>query len=226
MIDVPAPLLSILISFEDRFRLFGIKIIDVADFTEMLVRFGFNTLVLLIVVRYLYYAGTKRKDYFFTYFMFGTVIFFLCQIMSNVKLEMGFGLGLFALFSLLRYRTDPIPIKEMTYLFIVIGVSVLNALSTKKVSYMELLLMNTGIVGLTYLLERVWMKKFESNQRITYEKIELIKPEMRKELIADLRERTGLDIHRVKIERIDFLRDTATIYIFYHEGKDQDSDST
>lgn len=205
---------------EDKMRLFGIKIIDFADFFEILVRFSFNTLMLVIIVRYLYYTSTKRKDYLFTYFMFGTIVFFLCILMANVKLQLGFAFGLFAMFSLLRYRTDPIPIKEMTYLFIVIGISVMNSLSSKKVSYFELILTNAAIVGITYGLEKVWLKRHESTMRVIYEKIELIKPENHELLLKDLRERTGLDIHRYRITRINFLRDIARIDVFYYENKE------
>jgi hypothetical protein len=205
--------------FEDKIRLFGIKAIDFADVTEMFVRFALNIVVLFIIVRLIYYPITKRKDYLFTFFMFGTVVFFICLLMASVKLEMGFALGLFALFSLLRYRTDPIPIKEMTYLFIVIGVSVINSLSTKKVSFVESLLTNAVIIFVLWGLERRWIKKHEASKRILYEKIELVKAQNKELLIKDLRERTGLPIHRFEIERINFLRDTARIYVFYYENR-------
>jgi hypothetical protein len=134
-----------------------------------------------------------------------------------VGVEIGFALGLFAIFGMLRYRTQQIPIREMTYLFLVIGVSVINSLANRRVSYAELLLTNAAIILVTYLLEKVFLLKTESKKLVFYEKIELIKPEMRAELIADLEERTGLTIHRVDIERIDYLRDAARIYIFYYE---------
>jgi len=118
---------------------------------------------------------------------------------------------------MLRYRTQQIPIREMTYLFLVIGVSVINSLANRKVSYAELLLTNAVIVLITYLLEKVFLMKTENKKLVNYEKIELIKPQRRAELIADLEERTGLIIHRVEIERIDYLRDAARIYIYYFE---------
>ena len=108
----------------------------------------------------------------------------------------------------------------MTYLFIVIGISVMNSLSSKKVSYLELMLTNAAIVGITYGLEKVWLKRHESTMRVMYEKIELIKPENHELLLKDLRERTGLNIHRYHIRRIDFLRDVARIDVFYHENKE------
>jgi hypothetical protein len=137
--------------------------------------------------------------------------------MNDVKMNMAFAFGLFAIFGILRYRTEQLPIKEMTYLFMVIAIAVLNSLAGKKVSFAELMLVNGSIVLATYLLEKVFLLKHESRKSITYEKIENVKPENHDALILDLRERTGLDINRVQIGRIDFLRDTVKIIIFYYE---------
>ena len=142
-------------------------------------------------------------------------------LLDNVKLELGFALGLFAIFGIIRYRTDPIPIKEMTYLFLVIGISVINALANKKISYLELVFANFFIIGITYGLEKIWLVKHESRKNISYEKIELIKPDKREELLLDLKERTGIDIIRIEIGRIDFLRDTVNIRIFYYDEENK-----
>ena len=144
-------------------------------------------------------------------------VFLLCVLLDSVKLQLGFALGLFAIFGIIRYRTDPIAIKEMTYLFLVIGISVVNALSNKKISYAELVFANLMIVFVTYGMENLWLLRHQSRKNITYEKIDLIVPEKREELIADLKERTGIDVIRVEIRRIDFLRDTANLRIFYYE---------
>ena len=198
-------------------EIFGIEIIDTPDFLELLIRFTLNMTVVLLIVRWLYYTIARRKDYLFSYILIGTVVFLICFLLENVKLELGFALGLFAVFGIIRYRTRQIPIKEMTYLFLVIGISVVNALANKKVSYAELLFTNFAIVGMTYGLEKVWLLRHESSKTINYEKIELIKPENRDLLIADLQERTGIKvINRVEVGRIDFLRDTARIRIFYY----------
>ena len=197
-------------------EIFGIEIIDVPDFFELVARFAFNLIVLLLIVRWLYYSIAKRKDYLFSYMLIGTVVFMICFLLDNVKLELGFALGLFAVFGIIRYRTQQIPIKEMTYLFLVIGLSVLNALSNKKVSYAELIFTNFLMIGLVFGLEKLWLLKHESSKTINYEKIELIKPENRQLLVADLEERTGLKINRLEIGRIDFLRDTARIKIYYY----------
>jgi hypothetical protein len=202
-----------------------IELLNLQDFLDLILRFSFNLLVVLILVRVLYYRITPRKEYLFTYILISVVVFFMIMLLENVGVEIGFALGLFAIFGMLRYRTQQIPIREMTYLFLVIGVSVINSLANRKVSYAELLLTNAAIVLVTYLLEKVYLLKTESKKLIFYEKIELIKPGMRAELIADLEERTGLTIHRVDIERIDYLRDAARIYIYFYEKDWRNSDS-
>jgi len=201
----------------EEIELFGIELIDLEDFIELIARFGLNTLVLLILVRWFYYTIARRKDYLFSYLLIGTVVFLICFLLENVRLELGFALGLFAVFGIIRYRTQQIPIKEMTYLFLVIGISVVNALANKKVSYAELIFTNIAVVAVTYGLEKIWLLRHESSKTINYEKIELIKPENRELLIADLQDRTGIKIiNRVEVGRIDFLRDTARVRIYYY----------
>ena len=200
-------------------EIFGSDFFDKKDFIELLVRSTFNFLIVGYIVRYLYYPVTKNKDYLFTYLLISVTVFFLCFLLENVKLELGFALGLFAIFGIIRYRTDPIPIKEMTYLFIVIGISVMNALVNKKISHAEVIFTNVMFIAITYGLEKIWLLKHESRKNITFEKIELILPERKEELLADLRERTGLNITRVEIRNVDFLRDTANLRIFYFEDE-------
>ena len=200
-------------------KIFGIKVINPEDFMELLIRFFFNFSVAVVIVRFIYYPITKRKEYLFTYLLFSVIIFFMCNLLSSAKISTGFALGLFAIFSIIRYRTDPIPIKEMTYLFVVIGISVVDALASKKVSYAELVFTNLTVIGFTFVLEKVWLTRHETRKSITYEKIDLIKPENHDKLMTDLRERTGLNIHRFEIGRIDFMRDSANIRIFYHEDE-------
>ena len=202
-----------------------IELMNWQDFWDLVIRASFNLLVVLILVRVLYYRITPRKEYLFTYILISVVVFFMIMLLENVGVEIGFALGLFAIFGMLRYRTQQIPIREMTYLFLVIGVSVINSLANRRVSYAELLLTNAAVVLVTYLLEKVFLMKTESKKLVFYEKVDLIKPDMRKELIADLEERTGLIIHRVDIERIDYLRDAARIYIYYYEKDWRNSDS-
>lgn len=194
---------------------FGIEIINLEDFLELIIRFIFNFLVIAVIVRGLYYPVARRKDYLFSYILISSLVFLLCFLLDNVKLQIGFALGLFAIFGIIRYRTNPIPIKEMTYLFVVIGISVINALANKKVSYIELIFTNIAVISVIYLLEKIWLLKHETSKTIDYEKIDLIKPEKHPELLKDLKERTGLNIHRIEIGRINFLRDTVRLRIFY-----------
>jgi hypothetical protein len=143
------------------------------------------------------------------------VIFLLCFLLVSVKIELGFALGLFAVFGIIRYRTDAIPIKEMTYLFVVIGISVINALANKKISYAELITTNLLIVVGLYILEKILHLRQEISYRVIYEKIENVQAGKDDELLADLKIRTGKNIKRFEIERIDFLRDVAYINIFF-----------
>ena len=166
-------------------------------------RTAFNLSIILLIVRYIYYPITKNKDYLFTYLLISLTVFLLCILLDSVKIELAFALGLFAIFGIIRYRTDPIPIKEMTYLFLVIGVSVINALANKKISYSELVFANLMIVAVTYGLEKIWLLRHETRKNIIYEKIDLIGPEKRQELLADLKNRTGIDVVRVEIRRVD-----------------------
>ena len=208
-------LLSVLLSKGPEFL--GTPIFDSKDFWTLFVKTIFNLTIITIIVRYIYYPVTKNKDYLFTYFLISLTVFLLCVLLDSVKLQLGFALGLFAIFGIIRYRTDPIAIKEMTYLFLVIGVSVVNALANKKISHAELLFANLLIVAVTFGMERIWLLRHEVRKNVIYEKIELIVPEKEDELIADLKVRTGLNISRIEIRKIDFLKDIANIRIFYYE---------
>lgn len=196
----------------------GIDLIDQKDFLKLIIRASFNLLIIGGIVLGLYYPSNKNKNYVFTYLLIAVVVFFLCFLLENVKLELSFALGLFAIFGIIRYRTETIPIKEMTYLFVVVGLSVINALANKKISYSELLFANFAVVGLSYFFEKVWLIKNTLKSKVVlYEKIEMIKAEKRTELVNDLEKRTGLKIEYLEVENIDLLRDTAKIRVFYFE---------
>jgi hypothetical protein len=195
----------------------GTPIFDSSDFWKLITKTVFNLSIITIIVRYIYYPVTKNKDYLFTYFLISLTVFLLCVLLDSVKLQLGFALGLFAIFGIIRYRTDPIPIKEMTYLFLVIGISVVNALSNKKISHAELVFANLLIVFVTFGMERIWLLRHETIKNVIYEKIELIVPERREELIQDLKKRTGLDVIRVEVRKIDLLKDIANLRVFYYE---------
>ena len=204
-------------------ELFNIELFKLDDLVELLIRFIFNTAVIFIAIRFIYYPVRKRKDFLFTYILISTVIFLLCFLLANVKLELGFALGLFAIFGIIRYRTLQMPIKEMTYLFLVIGISVINALANKKVTYAELILTNVLLILVPFVLEKFLLLRHESTKVIVYEKIELIKPENRLKLIQDLEERTGLKINRVEVGKIDFLKDVARLNIYYYESSNKEN---
>jgi len=203
------------IADSEELKFLGMKLINPEDFVSLVVRFSMNLLVILFIVIGLYAKNSRRKDFYFSFIAVSILIFLLCFLLANVKMEMGFALGLFAVFSIIRYRTDSIPIKEMTYLFVVIVVSVINALANKKISYAELILTNLLIVGLLYILEKILHLRQEIMYTVLYEKIENVQAGKEEELLADLKLRTGKNIKRFQIERIDFLRDVAYINIFF-----------
>jgi Domain of unknown function (DUF4956) len=194
------------------------------DIYMLILRMSVNLFFLTIIIRYLYYPKTKRKDYLFTYYLIGMITFFLCFGLKKLDIDTGMGLGLFAIFGIIRYRTDAIEIKEMTYLFLVIGISVVNALGMNKVSVAEIAIINVATVLLTFVLERLWLMKHETRKTINYERIDLILPEKYEEMKADLEKRTGLSINRVEVGKIDFLNDTALIRIYYFADEQEFSD--
>ena len=187
------------------------------ELINLVTRFGFNLFIVFVIIKLIYDRRRNYNDFVFTYFMFNSLIFFFSFLLSNITINLGFAFGLFAVFAIMRYRTDPIPIKEMTYLFIVITIGVINALSKTEVSYEAILFTNVAIVGLTYFLETYWQKNLLLQHMVVYEKLENIKPENHDRLLADLKERTGLDIQHFEIRRINLLRDTFRIRIYCKE---------
>src|SRR5574344_1844558 len=168
----------------------GIPLVDGQSLLQLLIRFGFNLLVTWIIIHMLYYRKSGRRDYYNTFLLFSVTIFLLIFLLDNVKLQMGFALGLFAIFGMIRYRTETVPIREMTYLFMIIGISVINGLAM-TVSYADVILTNFLLIALTWVLENQKILKHASTKLVLYEKIELIVPERRAELMADLEKRTG-----------------------------------
>jgi len=185
---------------------------------KLLLGFVFNFLIAFAIVRFIYYPKTKNRDYVFTFLSFNTIIFFVLSLLGSINLSVGFGFGLFGIFSVLRYRTDPIPIREMTYLFVTIALPVMNSILVSDNGFAQVLLANLIILLVLFAVERSWGFKFVSRKNIVYEKIELIKPEKAHLLLEDLQERTGLAITDVKVGQIDFLHDTAKIEITYLEN--------
>lgn len=169
-----------------------------------------------ILVRMIHFRIYNKRDYLFTFFIFNIIIFVITYLLNKVDMSMGAAFGLFAVFSMLRYRTEGISTKDMTYLFIVIAIGLISAVS--KATYFELIVINLIVIGFTYALDGDILVRNEEYKIIQYENIELIRPENRTALIEDLRRRTGLNVHRVTITKIDFMRDVAIIRAFYYES--------
>ena len=181
---------------------------------RMLISLGFSSIVILLVYVRLY----GRTGFVFTYFMFNTITFTLCFMLQKVNMELGFALGLFAVFGILRYRTETIQTRDLTYLFVVIGIAIINAVVGEKVRLGELLLVNSSITALTAILEYSFQKPSWETHEVLYDNMNIIQKQDEKALIQDLQSRTGFCIEKVKIERIDLLRDTAHL-IIYHKRK-------
>lgn len=186
-----------------------------ADVTILLSRAVLNVLFTTIVVRAVYFRLYRHRDYIFTFFLVNVVTFSLAFLLSRVPIGLGFALGLFAVFGILRYRTEAIQVRNLTYLFVVIGIGLLNALADENISLVELLVINGLIVGAVCLLEARPFSGREESHLIVYDRIDLIGPGSAAELLKDLRTRTGLPIARYEIGTVDLLRDTAEITVYY-----------
>lgn len=190
-----------------------------SELTGFVLGAGFNLFIAVLIVRLVYYPSSPNKNFVFTFLAFNTIIYFVLGLFTSVELSVGVGFGLFAIFSVLRYRTDEMPIREMTYLFVLIALPVMNSLLLTNADYARLIAANGILLTVLTVLEREWGFHFETSKKVLYEKIDLITPENREEMLADLRGRTGLPIKRIEINRVDFLRDTAEIKIFYDEPR-------
>lgn len=197
----------------------GIQLMD-DDFYKLLFRFIFNLIIITIVIRLIYYVKTPRRNYVFTFYLISIISFVIVFALKKLDIDTGMGLGLFAIFGIIRYRTNPLRVREMTYLFITIGLSVVNGLSGKQVSYAELFFINFAVVLIVYLLDTKLLINLESSKIIVYEKIENIKPENYALLIEDLKQRTGIKINRAEVGKVDFLKDIAEVKIFYNSDEE------
>ena len=207
---------------EDGPGLFGIPWFDGPSLWQMLFRFAINLVVCWLIVGLLYYRKSKRRDYYFTFMLFSITIVFLIFLMDNVKVQIGFALGLFAIFGMIRYRTETVPIREMTYRFVVVGISVINGLAM-TVSYTELIATNVLIVLAVWLFETIHRKTHLECKIIVYEKVALAHADRENELMADLKLRTGLDIKRLEVGHIDYLKDIAYVKIYYTSDKPENT---
>lgn len=182
--------------------------------------FVLNLLSAFIIVRLIYYRSSRCNNYVFTFLAFNTVIYFIMGLFTSVELSIGTGFGLFALFSILRYRTETVPIREMTYLFVMAALPILNSILWGYSEYTELLVVDLLVIATVWALDRGWgFKREQFHMSVTYEKIDLITPARREEMLKALSERTGFIIHDVGIEKINFLKDVADIKITYSHAK-------
>lgn len=187
---------------------------NLEDILLMLAEFAINTVVVWFIVHFLYFPKSRRRDYYFTFMLISVSVFFLIYLLGGVKIHIGFALGLFAIFGIIRYRTESMPVREMTYLFVIIALSVVNALASAP-TLGEVFCMNLLFVGAIAAFERIKVKGSMATKLVQYDRIELIKPENRQQLISDLQNRTGLDVVCVEVGGIDFLRDMAVLKIYY-----------
>jgi hypothetical protein len=205
-------------SSDVNFFTFGIEKFSLAFFTRLLI----DLISMVILIRFIYLPVYNRRDHLFTFFMFNIAIFMITNLLSvKSGISTGAAFGMFAVFSLLRYRTEDISARDMTYLFMVIALGLMSSIN--KGNIVETGIINLIVVVGAFLLDGGLLFKTEFVKTIQYENIELIKPENFQLLLADLKNRTGLNVHKVSIGRIDFLRDTATLKIYYHETANQET---
>lgn len=184
-------------------------------FSESILGFIANLAIAIVIVRFIYYSHKPERNYVFAFFMLNSIVFFVMRLLNTFEIGLGAGFGLFAIFSILRYRTNTIPIREMTYLFVLIALPVVNSTLLGNAYYTEFATTNLALIAVLYVLEKGWGFHYKTRKTITYERIELIRPENWSELMEDLRTRTGLPITYVEIGRLNFLRDTAEINVYY-----------
>ncbi|MDR0537968.1 MAG: DUF4956 domain-containing protein [Tannerellaceae bacterium] len=198
-----------------QYELLGITNGDMLEFFGLILRFIFNEIVAAVLIYRMYYRKMQRTDYLMTFFMINITVFFLVILLNNLNLPVGFALGLFAIFGIIRYRTITIPIREMTYLFILIGISVLNALANKTIGYVELMFANLAIMVSCRLFESGLFKKHIAVKTVVYDNIKLINAGREDELKADLIARLGLPVSKVEVDSVDFIRDSAVLLVSY-----------
>jgi len=200
----------------EQIDLLGLDYFNPAEFWELIFRFTINMGWIFLISRLLYYPKQKKPEYLFSFLLVGSIVFIICNLLGKISLSIGFAVGLFAIFAVLRYRTNPIPVKEMTYFFIIIGISVKNALAN-RVSFPELLFTDSAIFLLTFAGEYFLFKKKYSRKTIIIQNIELTRPENYSKLIEELTTLSGLKVEKAEIGRVDFIKRQARIRIYFLE---------
>jgi hypothetical protein len=189
--------------------------LDGGALTALAGRLALDLVFAWLVIRCVYFRLYRNPEYVFTYYAFNVITFCLCALLTRVPIELGFALGLFAVFGILRYRTEAVRIRDQTYLFIVIGLGIVNAVANNQIALLELILVNGVIAALTALLELAPSNRNVTSTNMIYDKLELLKPGCEGELYCDLISRTGLQVERVTVRTVDMLRDSAEIEVFY-----------
>ncbi len=198
--------------------LFGLDSFNSAEFWPTVLRFFYNFGIIFFIARVVYYRVSPRADYFFTYLLVSTIVFVICNLLDAATFQIGFALGLFAVFGIIRYRTSPIPIREMTYLFVIIGVSVKNALISGDVSLFRVLFADSIIILITWGAQSFLLRNKLIRKTITYDKMELLKPDKYEELLQDLSSESGFPIEKAEVGRVDYIKHQARLRIFFYEN--------
>lgn len=204
----------------DYFEFLDGQLIDVPSLSQMIFRFLLNLLFIFVLIQFFYYRKSRRLDYYFTFILISISIFFLIYLLGSVKIKVGMALGLFAIFGIIRYRTETIPVREMTYIFIIISLSVINAIAT-NLSYAEIFATNLIYVASVWVVESFRGTTHVSSKLILYDRVDNIAPHQREELLEDLHKRTGLKIVKVEVGAINFLQDSVMLKIYYETPFDQ-----
>ena len=202
-------------------ELFGLDTFNPVNFTNLVFRLLLNLIVTGIIIFVFYYRKAQRMDFMMTFSLISLTVFLLVFLLDNVTMQLGFALGLFAIFGIIRYRTIVIPIKEMTYLFVLIGISIINALANSKIGYVELLFTNVLFLFFCWMIESRFIRKHISTKVVMYDNIKLIHAGKEAELKKDLEERLGLNIVKVEIGTVDFLKDCAILNVSYVAKSDE-----
>jgi len=190
--------------------------LSVFDLSDFAIRSGIDVTAIFLLVGLIYYPKYKNKDFVFTFSIFNVINFMICYLLGTAKIQMGFAFGLFAIFSIIRYRTIMISIKDMGYFFICVALGMLNSLSDTSDGFALLIICNVVILGMTFFLERLNFINNENSKEIIFDNVNLIKPSQRDALLAELKGRTELDIHRVDVLKINYLKDTVLLKVYYY----------
>lgn len=187
---------------------------DPVSLAKLCIVFGINFLVVWIITHFFYYPKSHRRDFYFTFVVLSSSIFMMIYLMDGSNMQIGAALGLFAVFGIIRYRTESVPIREMTYLFFIVSISVVNG-TTSHISHLEHIVINLIFICVVFIAENFLLTNKWGCKYVQYDNIELITPDRREELIADLEKRLGLKVLRVEVGAVDFLRDMTMLRVYY-----------